>query len=668
MLSFQSSILTQRDRSIFANRMHKLSIIIVSYNVTYFLEQCLISVLKACKNIDAEIWVVDNHSADNSVRMVQEKFPQVKLVANKDNLGFSVANNQAIKSSNSEYVLLLNPDTVVQEDTFEKCLAYMDANPEAGALGVKMIDGNGQFLPESKRGLPTPEVALYKMAGLNKLFPKSRRFGKYHLSYLSENDIHEVDVLAGAYMLLRNTVLEEIGLLDETFFMYGEDIDLSYRVTKAGFKNIYFPDTSIIHYKGESTKRMSVNYVLIFYKAMIIFADKHYTGRNARMLKFFISTAIYLRALAALIQRFIKKYAMLILDTLLLVLGMLFLIDYWEEHVIHDTYPRALYTIHIPYYVALWVGTTLISGGYQKPYSIKRLWRGILVSTILIAAIYGVLPNDLRFSRALFILGGVWAAVVMLVTRLLDHYRVHKNLDLGSSQSSRTVIVGNQKECLRVKNLLPSSIMNFLGFVGVNAWQDKDYLGHFDRLDELVEIYNVQEVIFCSADVSSKSIIAWMKKIGTSKVNFKTVPDESRFIIGSNSKNTNGEWFTEEVVFNLNEPYVQRSKRLFDVLMSVVFLLFFPVLFILRTRSFKTIARNIFQVIVGKKTWVGYTSSQEMKHLPKLQSPVLSLSQIYPDKELDRETVSRLNLLYAKTYTVDQDLDALINFLRKNET
>ena len=647
--------------------MHKLSIIIVSYNVTYFLEQCLISVLKACKNIDAEIWVVDNHSADNSVRMVREKFPQVNLVANKDNVGFSVANNQAIKASNSEYILLLNPDTVVQEDTFVKCLAYMDGHKEAGALGVKMIDGNGRFLPESKRGLPTPEVALYKMAGLNKLFPKSKRFGKYHLSYLPENETHEVDVLAGAFMLLRKSVLDKIGLLDETFFMYGEDIDLSYRVTKAGYKNIYYPDTSIIHYKGESTKKMSVNYVFIFYKAMIIFADKHYTGRNAKLLKFFISTAIYIRALAALIQRFIQKYAMLILDTVLLVLGMLFLIDYWEEHVIHDKYPKELFFIHIPYYILLWVGTTLISGGYQKPYSIKRLWRGILVSTILIAAIYGVLPNELRFSRALFILGGVWAAIVMLATRLLGHYRTHKNLDLGAVQASRTIIVGNQKECQRVKNLLPSSIMNFLGFVGVNSWKDKDYLGDYDRLDELIEIYNVQEVIFCSADVTSKSIMAWMNKIGTSKVNFKTVPDESRFIIGSNSKNTNGEWFTEDVVFNLNEAYIQRSKRLFDILAALFFIVFFPILILFKFRSFKKIAGQIIPVLAGKRTWVGYTNNGELRDLPSLKSSVLNLSQIYPDKELDRDTISRLNLLYAKTYTVEQDLDALLNYILINE-
>ena len=217
--------------------------------------------MKACAKVDAEIFVVDNNSVDGSVEMVQKKFPAVKEIANKDNKGFSKANNQAIQLSTGEYVLLLNPDTVVEEDTFEKMIRFMDAHSDAGGLGVKMIDGSGKFLPESKRGLPTPRVAFYKMFGLSKLFPRSKTFGKYHLSYLDRDKIHEIDVLAGACMMIRKTVLDKTGLLDETFFMYGEDIDLSYRITQAGFKNYYFPETRIIHYKGESTKKSSVNYV-----------------------------------------------------------------------------------------------------------------------------------------------------------------------------------------------------------------------------------------------------------------------------------------------------------------------------------------------------------------------------------------------------------------------
>jgi len=271
----------------------KLSVIIVNYNVKYFLEQCLHSVIKATQNVSSEVFVVDNNSVDGSCAMVQEKFPQVKLIANKQNTGFSKANNQAIRISQGEYVLLLNPDTVVEEDTFSKVVDFMDSHADAGGLGVKMIDGKGVFLPESKRGLPTPIVAFYKIFGFSSLFPKSKIFSKYHLGYLNNDETNEIEVLAGAFMLMRKSTLDKVGLLDEDYFMYGEDIDLSYRITLGGYKNYYYPETTIIHYKGESTKKGSINYVKVFYNAMIIFASKHFSAGNARLFSFVINFAIY---------------------------------------------------------------------------------------------------------------------------------------------------------------------------------------------------------------------------------------------------------------------------------------------------------------------------------------------------------------------------------------
>src|SRR5690606_33508903 len=203
---------------------------------------------------------------------------------------------QAIHLSQGKYVLLLNPDTVVEEDTFEKVINFMDQHPDAGGLGVRMLDGKGKFLPESKRGLPTPMVAFYKIFGVSKLFPKSKKFGQYHLGHLSEFETNEVEILCGAFMLMRAEALEKVGLLDEAFFMYGEDIDLSYRIIKGGYKNYYFPETRIIHYKGESTKKSSVNYVFVFYRAMVIFAEKHFSQKHAKMFSFLINFAIYLRA------------------------------------------------------------------------------------------------------------------------------------------------------------------------------------------------------------------------------------------------------------------------------------------------------------------------------------------------------------------------------------
>ena len=287
----------------------KLSIVIVNYNVKYFLEKCLESVLTAIQNIPTEIFVVDNQSSDGSLEYLQPKFPQVTFIANDENVGFSKANNQAIRLAKGEYILLLNPDTVIYENTLINTCDFMDKHPEAGGLGVKMLDGNGKFLPESKRGFPSPWNSFCKMSGLSTFFPNSKVFGQYHLRYLDENSVHEIDVLAGAFMLLRKTVLDKIGLLDETFFMYGEDIDLSYRIRLGGFINYYFPEP-IIHYKGESTKK-DIKYVRIFYNAMRIFYDKHYAQTNF-ISKGFIRLSIHLGTFFAIVgnlfHRLIDKF------------------------------------------------------------------------------------------------------------------------------------------------------------------------------------------------------------------------------------------------------------------------------------------------------------------------------------------------------------------------
>lgn len=259
----------------------ELSVIIVNYNVKHFLEQCLYSVQQALADIQGEVIVVDNCSADNSLNYLIPKFPDVKFIANKENLGFAKACNQGLKESTGLFVLFLNPDSIVPEDCFTKCISFLKEHTDAGALGIKMLDGSGRFLKESKRAFPSPLTSMYKLFGLAKLFPRSKTFSQYHLGHLDENKNHEADVLAGAFMLIKRKVLEKIGGFDEIFFMYGEDVDLSYRIQKAGYKNYYFAGSSIIHFKGESTRKGSMNYVRMFYNAMSIFVRKHYGGGRA---------------------------------------------------------------------------------------------------------------------------------------------------------------------------------------------------------------------------------------------------------------------------------------------------------------------------------------------------------------------------------------------------
>lgn len=274
----------------------QLSIIIVSYNVKYFLEQCLSSVHKAVGQLEAEVWVADNNSSDNSVSYLRSKFPWVTFIENSKNAGFAKANNQALFQCRGRYVLFLNPDTLIAEDSLVKCIAFLEANPQAGALGIRMIDGSGAFLAESKRSFPSPLTSFYKLSGLSKLFPSSAMFSRYSLGYLDEYKNHEVDVLSGAFLLAKKDVLITLKGFDEDFFMYGEDIDLSYRIQKMGYKNYYFSESTIIHFKGESAGKKSLKYVKMFYGAMRIFVKKHYSGRASCLNAFFIHIAIGLRA------------------------------------------------------------------------------------------------------------------------------------------------------------------------------------------------------------------------------------------------------------------------------------------------------------------------------------------------------------------------------------
>lgn len=646
----------------------KLSVIIVNYNVKYFLEQALLSVRRAGKGIDMEVWVVDNNSVDESVAMVREKFPEVHLVANEGNPGFAIANNQAIRASSGEYVLLLNPDTVVEEDTFEVCVSFMDNHPEAGGLGVRMIDGSGKFLPESKRGFPTPWVAFAKTFGLSRLFPKSRLFNHYHLGYLEEDQSHEVEVLAGAFMWLRRSVLDEIGLLDEAFFMYGEDIDLSYRIVEAGYKNYYLPETTIIHYKGESTKKGSLNYVRAFYKAMIIFAQKH-LGRQAKLLVLMLRFAIYLRAFLTLLSNFFKKAYLPILDAGIIYAGLYFLKGFWASYHFKDPnyYDEVILYFNFPLYILIWLLTVYFSGAYDDRFGIRRLVSGLFVGTVILAAVYGFLDLEYRPSRVLILLGAAWAIFSTVLLRFFLHFVQFGSLAIGRSQQSNLVIIGDKIESERVQRLLMQAQItkNLIGTVSPDASaNDADYLSPIRQLDEVVHIYKINELIFCSKNISSQDIMYWMTQLGP-LLDYKIVPEDSLSIIGSSSKNTAGELYTIDVRFGIAERRNRRNKRLIDVGLALFLLISFPLQALIISNP-GGLWQNIWQVLLGLKTWVGYAIIDSQKEkLPALPVAVLTPLTVLNIDHLSERTIQRINLFYAKDYRINQDLDIIWKAYRK---
>ncbi|MDD3286732.1 MAG: glycosyltransferase [Bacteroidales bacterium] len=649
----------------------KLSIVIVNYNVAYFLEHCLYSVRNALKGIEAEIFVVDNNSVDNSIAMLKEKFPEVILIANKDNVGFSRANNQAIRISKGEYVLILNPDTVVEEDTFAKCISFMDSHKDCGALGVKMIDGSGKFLKESKRGFPSPWTSFCKMSGLTSLFPHSKKYANYYMGHLSEDEVNEVDILAGAYMMMRKECLDKVGLLDEDYFMYGEDIDLSYRITKGGYKNYYFPKARIIHYKGESTKKASMNYVYTFYNAMVIFAQKHLTKKQTKLFSTLIKLAIWLRAGFAFCSRIFKNSLLPLLDFVLVYLAYYLLVSWWSVNIWEDAnyYPLQYIYIVVPIYIFIWLLSIYLSGGYSKPIRIPKIISGVFFGMITILVFYSLLPEQLRYSRALVLLGAVVSLFIIISIRLVYRYFSTGSWLPKDERRKRYIIIGDETEAVRVADLLRTTDAQ-AEFIGLTKEDDKEtnnpnFVGNISQIKEIIKIYQINEVIFCAKSISQQKIISTMAELKANNLHFIIAPPETDFIIGSNTINTPTDLYVISVN-SISDDDNKRKKRLLDITLALFTLLFSPILCFTIKRPIG-LWKNTFSVLFGSKTWIGYSNISTISNnsLPKIKKGILTTQDSLDKKDVDLSTLNRLNLLYARNYRLQSDFNTFIKAFRE---
>ena len=638
----------------------RLSVIIVNYNVEYFLAQCLYSVRKAAQYADIETIVVDNNSSDGSVEMTQRLFPEVTVIANKDNRGFSKANNQAIEISQSDYVLLLNPDTLVEEDTFAKCIDFMDSHPNSGGLGVKMVDGKGQFLAESKRGLPTPMVAFYKIFGLSNLFPKSKTFGQYHLGHLDQNETHKVDILAGAFMMMRKSVLDKVGLLDEDFFMYGEDIDLSWRIRLGGYDNYYFPETRIIHYKGESTKKSSVNYVLVFYNAMIIFAKKHFSKSNANVFEVLIKLAIYFRAGIALFKRFLEKSILPFLDFSIIIITLLGITKVYSIYT-GITYPEIILKWLFPSYGLLFIASIYFNHGYNENPFINKILKGGLWGGVIGLLLYGLLDEDYRFSRVIVFMGAILSTLNIVLYRWGLSQMGISSIIFKTIPDIRMAIVGKEGGIKRVKKLLEKTIN--LPKVTLEVYPSYDFqnnsdhfIAHLGQLPDACNIFDINQIIYCAEDMDSGFIINEMILQENPNIELKIAPPESTFIIGSQSINTSGEILSINSSNTFTREESKTSKRIFDLCTACILLLMSPMIVWIQA-SAKQFFRNVFQVILGNKTWVGFIPLKNHEDLiASIKPPVLRLSAPYKNQNKPTEFYESLNINYARRYDFSSDI------------
>ena len=644
-----------------------LSIVIVSYNVSAFLEQCLESVLKAAESINARVYVVDNNSVDGSVAMVRSKFPSVELIESQENLGFSRGNNLAFRQIDSPFILMLNPDTIVHEDTLSSCLEFMESHPDAGAIGVKMIDGSGRYLPESKRGFPSPFAAFCKLSGLSKIFPRSNLFNAYYLGGLDPDQTNRVDVLSGAFMFIRSEALSKAGYLDEDYFMYGEDIDLSYRITQEGYQNYYFPQTSIIHFKGESTKKASVQYTRNFYQAMLVFLRKHVAHSRNSPFVLLMQLGIFLRGALSGVRHLLQRAFPVLMDTLMIAAGLFGIKHLWARYYYDNLahFDQNFDTVNLPIYTGLWVLFFFLMGAYDRYYSAKRILLGTFWGAVTILVVYAMLPMDFRSSRAVILLAAFWTFFGAIVLRMLGHYFHYRSFALSSATQKKVLIVASRAENERIMDLLSRSNaqINVLGVIAPeDEKSDSYFLNTLKNLREVVDYYDIDELIFSSQDVPFRIIMEWMLTLGP-EIEYKLISEQSTSIVGSKSRDASGDLYSVDILFRITDPLLVRNKRIFDVLATLSLTLLLPLL-LMYVRKRSNIAANLWSVFRGKKSWVSYDRRDvSLRSLPPLRPGVLA-----PRTDLTipatQATIHLKNFLYAKEYGIWKDIEILINNLR----
>ena len=671
------------------------------------------------ESAETDIWVVDNNSTDGSVAMVREGFPQVHLIANSDNPGFAKANNQALmevigaesgkrkaeseemraesgkrkaesegaengerKMENGEreaaskfshltshiseftshYVLLLNPDTLVQRDTFTTCIDFFESHPDCGGLSVKMVDGEGRYLKESKRGFPSPATSFFKISGLIKLFPHNRKVGAYYMGHLDDNEVNEVDVLPGAFLMLSREALEKTGLLDESYFMYGEDIDFSWRIRLAGFKNYYLPTTRILHYKGESTRKSSMNYVYTFYNAMAIFARKYFSQGGAKTYTLLIQCAIWLRASVDFVKRMLGWLAVPLADFAVSLAGFLAIkqvwATFWAANV--NYYPDIYTYLVLPAYVLILLITSWLAGGYDKPIRPGRIVQGMGTGALLLLVFYSLLSEELRFSRAIVLLGSVWSIVAALGIRGLLGLCGVEGYRQRPRGRRRYMVVGSDKETKRLEALFDQLGIEHDGIMVAHDPDDAALHGVLPKVDE---------VIFCSHDIQIDKIIDILEAQSGKGVDFRILPDGMEVLIGSNYIGSPDSLYTPDFG-SIDSTTNRRTKRLFDIASALLIIVLSPILFWPQKRKRRFFA-DCFAVLFGRKSWVGYCRGAEsgkrkaesegaesFEPLPNIRRGVFRTRDLMP--RVKDPDCKRLDRNYATDYRVATDITILM--------
>lgn len=687
-----------------------VSVIIVNYNVKEFVQQVLQSLEKSLAEIPSEIFVVDNASDDGSQKMVAEQFPFVHLIANKQNAGFSKANNQAIHKATGKYIVLLNPDTITQEDTFSTLLTFMDSHEHVGMATCKVLNPDGSLQLACRRSYPTPWVAFTRLIGLSHFFPKSKYFGRYNLTYLPEDEITEVEAISGSFMLVRRAALAEIGLLDEEFFLYGEDLDWCYRTIEAGWKIYYVPTTQIIHFKGESSKQSRLDGMLIFYRAMALFVKKHFRRRYFFITYQVLLLAIWLRAGFSFLQNSMKTLFVPVFDLLFLqlslVLALLFKfghVEFWSDyHPVNFVYS------------SVWILSLLFAGSYGKwKFSSSRAGIAIM-SGFLVNSALTYFFKDYAFSRAVLLLAGSINFICIggwrLFLKLLHRFgKAPFRGTLGHTLLERpTLLVGDFSKGEKVLEKLKSRIgggYEIVGLVSVDAndvgreYNGVSVLTTLDSMDETIHRRNIKEVIFSTQQISYDKILAAMTNYRSHKAHFKIIPSNLDVIIGKASIDQLSDAPLLDIDYKLATPANKLKKRIFDFVLSLLCLILgMPVFFVysLFNRSclskvFLPVRSSndkkkvqvwyykngrflakwplMWYVLKGNLSFVGrelHDSATEIESDLKIMKPGLTgLVQVGRHRKLSLEEKDNYRLFYIMNYSILLDIEIIFKTIFK---
>ncbi len=570
-----------------------ISVLIVNYNVRDYLIHCIQSVLQSNYNAPLDIVVVDNHSFDDSVEVIRQQFPEVKVIANDTNLGFGKAVNQAAEAASGDYYLILNPDTVVQENSISTMVSYAETHPKVGVVGPKILNADGTLQLACKRSFPTLGVALPKILGLSSLFPNSRWAGRYNLTYLDENTTHSVDAVSGSCMLIRRDVFENVGGFDQRFFMFGEDLDLCYRIKSLGYEVHYYPETQIVHYQGESVKSAPFDSLNAFYTAMIQFSDKHFSRSYSFITRRLILLGIQFRKLISMVGEWRTQILSVTLDALVVLFAFLVSIPLRFD----DFEPITASSGLVPgVYIVFWLFVNAVFQLYSR--YILSYSRAILSSLtgFLLAVVFTYFFKQYAFSRLVIIVATLIITLLIPGWRVWVHYLISRGWfrpvkDRNTILFTRkTIIVGTDEESRRITQHLLKRFDTGLDVIGCTDTQIQcdpaelpvPFLGYVEDLREIVDKYHIREMIFSTRAYSYEHIVTIMDLTKDMKLTYRMVPRDRDILLGKASIEDIGDVAFMNIEYSLFHRFHRWTKRLFDIVFSLVLgLLFLPVILIL---------------------------------------------------------------------------------------